>query len=111
MTPKIILMRAIAAKRSLTNFAGAEPQTVSGGGAPADPPSWGPNWEPVEMTGVPPIFAASSREAPSSKAAIANSRRARAASFARWANRRTSPAVYVRTGIAWPLPAFAGRQP
>src|SRR6476659_2085945 len=42
---------------------------------------------------MPPIFAASSREAPSSTAAIANSRRACAASFARWANRRTSPAV------------------
>jgi hypothetical protein len=38
---------------------------------------------------MPPIFAASSREAPSSTAAIANSRRACAASFARWANRRT----------------------
>ena len=36
---------------------------------------------------------ASSREAPSSTAAIANSRRACAASFARWAKRRTSPAV------------------
>src|SRR5262245_38466596 len=35
---------------------------------------------------MPPIFAASSREAPSSTAAIANSRRACAASFARWAN-------------------------
>ena len=32
---------------------------------------------------MPPIFAASSREAPSSTAAIANSRRACAASFAR----------------------------
>src|SRR5262249_1891769 len=53
---------------------------------------------------MPPIVAASSREAPSSTAAIANSRRACAASFARWSKRRTSPAVYApRTGMAWPM--------
>ena len=42
---------------------------------------------------IPPILAASSREAPSSTAAIARSRRACAASFARFAIRRTWPAV------------------
>jgi PAS domain S-box-containing protein len=41
----------------------------------------------------PPILAASEREAPSSTAAIASSRRACAPSFARFATRRTSPAV------------------
>jgi hypothetical protein len=42
---------------------------------------------------IPPTFAASFHEAPSSTAAIANSRRACPASFACFANRRTSPAV------------------
>src|SRR5215469_7424790 len=60
---------------------------------------------------IPPISAASSREAPSRTAAIASSRRACAASFARLANRRTSPAVKsVRTATAWPMandPPFA----
>src|SRR5207302_2679507 len=42
---------------------------------------------------IPPIFAAFSREAPSSTPAIANSLRACAASFARFANWRTSPTV------------------
>src|SRR6516165_7759324 len=60
---------------------------------------------------IPPILAASFREAPSRTAAIASSRRACAASFARLANRRTSPAVKsVRTATAWPMandPPFA----
>jgi hypothetical protein len=42
---------------------------------------------------MPPILAASVREAPSSTAAIASNRRACAASFARFASRPTSPAV------------------
>jgi hypothetical protein len=42
---------------------------------------------------MPPILAASMRDAPSSTAAIASSRRACAASLARFANRRTSPEV------------------
>jgi hypothetical protein len=43
---------------------------------------------------MPPIFAASSREAPSSTDAIANNRRrACAPSLRWWANRRTSPGV------------------
>ena len=42
---------------------------------------------------MPPIFAACSRELPSSTAAIASSRRACAAFFTRCATRRTSPLV------------------
>src|SRR5262249_36342207 len=71
---------------------------------PANRPYPGNIADPAQLMPLPPIVAASSREAPSSTAAIANSRRACAASFARWAKRRTSPAVYsVRTAMAWPM--------
>src|SRR5271154_1023084 len=60
---------------------------------------------------MPPIFAACSRELPSSTAAIASSRRACAAFFTRCATRRTSPLVQsVRTTMARPMandPPFA----